>query len=280
MTLLTPHQYFHLKDARPRKRFGQNFLNHAATAERIVKNAELSESDTAIEVGPGLGALTGFIVPLVKRLHLVELDRDLAQYLRENIPEPHVVIHQQDVLTFDFTAVMEEEVGPSVILGNLPYNITSPLLFRILESARAVKRSVFMVQKEVGDRLTARPGSKEYGVLSVLLGACATVSRLFTVGPQQFYPPPRVESLVVRFDFLNDRLPTSASFAALRRVVNVAFQQRRKTLLNSLSACYEKKRVEAALGESGIDPGLRPEVLGTDAFMRLSGILTAGDEEK
>lgn len=274
MTFLTPYQYFQLKNARPRKRFGQHFLNQPLTAERIVESAELAESDTVVEVGPGLGALTRFIVPRVSRLHLVELDRDLAEYLGENIHESQgVSIHQQDILTFNFDALAKEAGHPAIILGNLPYNITSPLLFRLLESVHAVKRAVFMVQKEVGDRLTAHPGSKDYGVLSVLLGACAKVSRLFTVGPQQFYPPPKVESLVIRLDFMSGRLPRTCTFGVLRRLVNVAFQQRRKTLLNSLSACYEKSSVEAALVKAGLDPRLRAEALTTEQFMTLAALL-------
>lgn len=273
---VTPRQYFQLRDGRPRKRFGQHFLNNPATAEEIVRCAEIDGSDTVVEIGPGLGALTQFILPRAGHLHLIELDRDLAAYLDESLPTGSpVTMHQQDVLTFDFDTLLAETGRPVVVLGNLPYNITSPLLFRLLDSVQAVKRAVFMVQKEVGDRLTANPGTKDYGVLSVLLTVYAQVTRLFLVGPREFYPPPKVESMVIRVDFSQPRQTDLPPFAFLRRLVSVAFQQRRKTLRNSLKAVYggEKGRLEEAFAGSGIDPGLRPEALGTEEYVKLGKAL-------
>ncbi len=139
------------------------------------------------------GALTRFILPGVARLHLVEVDRDLAAFLEANLvdPEVRVSFHRQDILRFDFHSVAEREGEGLVVLGNLPYNISSPLVFRLLESRKWIKRAVLMVQKEVGERLTASPGGKDYGVLSVLLGVYARVQSLFTVGPGSFTPLPR-----------------------------------------------------------------------------------------
>ena len=271
---LTPQEYFRLQGTMPRKRFGQHFLVRAGTAERIVESAELVPGEVAVEVGPGLGALTRFILPRTGRLHLVELDRDLAGYLEANIPESpcSVSVHSIDVLSFDFQALSQREGSPLVLLGNLPYNISSPLVFHLLESMTVVRRAVFMVQKEVGERLAAGPGTKDYGVLSVLLGIYASVTRLFTVGPNQFYPPPKVDSLVLRIDFNGTDPAGLPSFAFVRTVVNTAFQQRRKTLQNSLKplAGEDFQALSRAFSLSGIDPMRRPETLEPAEFLTLA----------
>jgi 16S rRNA (adenine1518-N6/adenine1519-N6)-dimethyltransferase len=165
-----------------------------------------------------------------------------------------------------------------VILGNLPYNISSPLVFHLLESLSVIERAVFMVQKEVGDRLSAGPGTKDYGVLSVLLGGCARVTPLFTVGPGQFYPPPQVDSLVLRIDFFPGAFAEPPSFKFLRTLVNVAFQQRRKTLQNSLKSLWggNMALLEQAFSETGIDPKRRPETLSPQEFLYLGKTLQRG----
>ncbi|GLI36415.1 16S rRNA (adenine(1518)-N(6)/adenine(1519)-N(6))-dimethyltransferase RsmA [Desulforhabdus amnigena] len=284
MNYLTPQQYFRLQGTRPRKRFGQHFLSQLKTAELIVRNADLESSDVVVEVGPGLGALTQFILPKVRCLHLVELDRDLAQYLvKATPPSPCIFeVHQQDVLTFDFQSLAQTEGQGLVILGNLPYNISSPLVFHLLDSLSVIKRAVFMVQKEVGERLAAKPGTKDYGVLSVLLGVCARVTPLFTVGPGQFYPPPQVDSLVLRIDFFRDSFEEPPSFKFLRNMVNAAFQQRRKTLQNSLKSLFggDRELLERAFEEMGIDPRRRPETLSPEEFLHLARIMQAGLQKK
>jgi 16S rRNA (adenine1518-N6/adenine1519-N6)-dimethyltransferase len=272
--VLTPQQYFRLHGSKPRKRFGQHFLAQAATADRIAQCAQLDGADVVVEVGPGLGALTQFIIAQVECLHLVELDRDLAAYLEASLPaaECQLHVHQQDILTFDFMALRRSVGRRLVILGNLPYNISSPLIFHLLEAASAIKRAVFMVQKEVGERLVATPGRKNYGVLSVLLPAYAQVTPLFSVGPSQFYPPPRVESLVLRVEFRDAPLVDTETYARLRRVVNVTFQQRRKTLRNGLRSLWQGDPAElaAVLQRAGIDPQRRPETLTLDEFLLLT----------
>ncbi|MGA2404814.1 MAG: 16S rRNA (adenine(1518)-N(6)/adenine(1519)-N(6))-dimethyltransferase RsmA, partial [Syntrophobacteraceae bacterium] len=234
---LSPGEYFHGKKFRPRKHFGQHFLAQPATAARIVQSAELTESDAAVEIGPGLGALTRFVLPGVGRLHLIEVDGEMVEYLRERIPPDKAVIYRQDALSFDFANLCDREGKRLIVLGNLPYNISSPLMFHLLACFPAIGRAVFMVQKEVGMRFAAAPGGKDYGVLSVLLGIYSKVRTLFSVGPRQFYPPPKVESIVLRMDFAEER-PPGPEFEFLRKLVSKAFQQRRKTLANSLSGLF------------------------------------------
>lgn len=274
---LTPRQYFQLQGAKPRKRFGQHFLAQPRTAERIVASAEPDPADVAVEVGPGLGALTQYILPRVRLLHLVELDRDLADYLQTVLgASPHPCqVHCQDVLTFDFLAASRLAGQRLLVLGNLPYNISSPLMFHLLESPAAVKRAVFTVQKEVGERLAASPGHKTYGVLSVLLGVCAKVSKLFSVSPQLFYPPPQVESVVIRFDFPQHPGIEPKLFKFFRHVVNIAFQQRRKTLHNSLRPLVGKQTavLDRAFQTCAIDPRRRPETLSPQEFLHLAQTL-------
>lgn len=275
---LTPRQYFQLQGAKPRKRFGQHFLAQPATAQRIVASAAPQAEDVAVEVGPGLGALTQFILPRVGRLHLVEVDRDLAGYLQRVIDASSYPcqVHCQDILTFDFAATSRQAGQRLLVLGNLPYNISSPLVFHLLESRAAIKRAVFMVQKEVGERLAASPGSKTYGVLSVLLGVYGQVSKLFYVSPRLFHPPPQVESVVIRLDF-----PQACGtddpklFKFFRHVVNTAFQQRRKTLHNSLRPLVGKNRevLDQALQACAIDPKRRPETLSPQEFLQLAQTL-------
>jgi 16S rRNA (adenine1518-N6/adenine1519-N6)-dimethyltransferase len=268
---LSPSDYFHGKSSRPRKHFGQHFLAQPATAVRIVRGAELRDTDTAVEIGPGLGALTRLMLSEVSRLHLIEVDGEMVEYLRERVPAEKTVIYQQDVLSFDFVHLGASEGKRLIVLGNLPYNISAPLMFHLLESFPAVERAVVMVQKEVGTRFTASPGTKEYGVLTVLLGIFSCVRTLFTVGPRQFYPPPKVDSMVLRIDFAQSP-PACPAFPFLRKLVSKAFQQRRKTLGNSLSGVFglAPEAVRIACAEAAIDPKRRAETLSVQEFMALA----------
>jgi 16S rRNA (adenine1518-N6/adenine1519-N6)-dimethyltransferase len=268
---LSPGEYFHQRKSRPRKRFGQHFLSQPSTALKIVQSAELSDDDAVVEIGPGLGSLTRFIPLQVKKLHLVELDKEIVEYLRERIPAENAVIHQLDALSFDFGNLFDIEKRRLIVLGNLPYNISSPLMFHLLESFPAIERAVFMVQKELGMRFAAAPGTKDYGVLTVLLGIYSEVRTLFTVGPRQFYPPPKVDSVVLRIDFAKEQ-PVGPNFDFLRKLVSKAFQQRRKTLANSLAGVFGLS--SAALGDAfeqaSIDPKRRPETLSPKEFLALA----------
>ncbi len=271
---LSPSEYFHQKKSRPRKHFGQHFLAQPATALRIVQSAELRDADAVVEIGPGLGALTRLMLPEVKRLHLIEVDGEMVEYLRERAPAEKAVIYEQDALSFDFGNLCEREGKRLIVMGNLPYNISSPLVFHLLESFPAIERAVFMVQKEVGMRFAAAPGGKDYGVLTVLLGIYSEVRALFTVGPRQFYPPPKVDSIVVRIDFANKR-PEGPDFEFLRKLVSKAFQQRRKTLGNSLAGAFglSPGAIKDACEQAAIDPKRRPETLSAHEFLALAGLV-------
>jgi 16S rRNA (adenine1518-N6/adenine1519-N6)-dimethyltransferase len=269
---LSPSEYFLGKTSRPRKHFGQHFLAQPATASRIVRSAELKNTDAAVEIGPGLGALTRFMLPEAGRLHLIEVDAEIVEYLRERVLGQQCVIYQQDVLSFDFAGLSEAEGKRLIVLGNLPYNITGPLMFRLLESFPAVERAVVMVQKEVGMRLTASLGTRDYGVLTVLLGIFSKVRALFNVGPRQFFPPPKVDSMVIRIDFGRE-IPDGPDFTFLRKLVSKAFQQRRKTLANSLSGLFglAPESIRMACAEASVDPGRRAETLAVPEFLALAG---------
>lgn len=272
LEFLSPGQYFRQAGERPAKRFGQHFLAQPSTARRIVEAAGLCESDAAVEIGPGLGALTRYILPLVDTLHLVEVDREMSAYLRERLPASgEAVLHEADVLSFDFNALSQSLGKRLVLVGNLPYNITSPLMFHLLDSFPAMDRAVFMVQKEVGERFTASVGTKQYGVLSVLLGIYSRVARLFSVGPGQFFPPPKVDSLVLKIEFEKD-IPPDPPFPFLRKFVSSAFQKRRKTLHNGLKDFpgMRPEVLEAALSANNLDPKRRPETLNPLEFLALA----------
>ncbi len=251
---------------RAKKALGQHFLHEVAYIERIVDAVDPRPGDRLVEIGPGQGALT---LPLLRRhgaLTVVEFDRDLIAPLTRAAEGAGAleVIHR-DVLEVDFTALAGD--GPPLrVVGNLPYNISSPILFHMLEHSTAVADMHFMLQKEVVERMAAEPGSKAYGRLSVMLQAGCVVVPLFEVPPEAFRPPPKVDSAVVR---LAPRPPGEAGIndpARFAAVVRAAFGQRRKTLRNSLSGLCAPEAFEAA----GIDPGTRAERLSVAEFVRLA----------
>ncbi|SHG18296.1 dimethyladenosine transferase [Desulfacinum infernum DSM 9756] len=271
----SPHEYFRDQQGRPRKRLGQHFLAQPKTAEKIVEAAHVEPDDVVVEVGPGLGALTAFLVGRCARLHLVELDTDLASFLSDRLASHGhgIRVHSMDVLRFPWDACAREAGRPLVVVGNLPYNISSPLMFRLLENRSLIRRGVFMVQREVGERLAAGPGTKDYGVLSVLLSIYGSVEPLFSVGPKQFYPPPRVDSLVVRLRF-HDREP-DVPFQDIRAIVNAVFQKRRKTLANALMGAVPAsgETLRRAILRAGLNPTDRPERIPPGSFLELARAL-------
>ncbi len=247
----------------PRKRFGQHFLHDRAVVERILEAFDPRPHQTIVEIGPGRGALTLPLLARVPQLHVVELDRDLAAQLpRLAAGRGKLIVHQADALSFDFAALAQ---GARLrLIGNLPYNISTPLLFHLIAQAEAIEDMLFMLQQEVAERLAAAPGTKTYGRLSVMVQWCCAVERLFDVGPGAFQPPPKVRSSLVR---LRPQQPRAAADpVALARVVQAAFAQRRKTLRNSLRGLLD----ESAFARAGVDAGRRAEELTLDEFYRLS----------
>jgi 16S rRNA (adenine1518-N6/adenine1519-N6)-dimethyltransferase len=271
---------------RPEKARGQNFLIHPHQARRIVAALGLSPGDQVVEVGPGLGALTVFLAEEAGRLVALEVDPMLAAYLREELfaHEPRVEVLCQDVLRFDFLHLSRETHAPLVVVGNLPYQITSPLLFKLAEEKAAISRAVLMMQQEVGARLTANPGTKDYGILSVLLQYHFAMSRLFALGPANFFPPPQVTSVVMKLT-PREPEPQAQDEAFLSQVVKAAFATRRKTLRNTLAARGEAlglaaPEVLAALEILNIDSGRRGETLGVSDFVNLSNELLVRRERR
>ncbi len=280
MSSLSPRTLLDRLGLRPQKSLGQHFLAQPQQARRLVAALELAPEDVVVEVGPGLGALTHPLAEEAARLVALELDRRLAEFLaREFQSHPRVLILCQDVLTYDFTA-LAREVGRSLkVVGNLPYQITSPLLFKLAAEKAAIERAVLMMQQEVAHRLMAAPGGRDYGILSVLLQYHFALESLFSLGPGNFYPPPRVTSTVVRLR-PRPHEPAAADPELLRRVVRLAFGQRRKTLANSLAAGAPElglsaARVPGLLTALGIDPRRRPETVSVAEYVALANHLAA-----
>jgi 16S rRNA (adenine1518-N6/adenine1519-N6)-dimethyltransferase len=254
-----------------RKRFGQNFLVSHGVIQKIISAVAPREGDTVVEIGPGLGALTYPLLEHIQHLHVVEIDRDLIARLRERLPAERLTIHEGDALEFDFAAL--KSAGRLKIVGNLPYNISSPLLFHLAGFAELVYDMHFMLQKEVVDRMVATPGSGDFGRLSVMLQYRFDMARLFIVPPGSFNPPPKVDSAVVRMiplDFAKVGADSTAlDYAHFAKLVATAFSQRRKMLRNTLREwCSEQQMLDA-----GITPTARAEEIGVAEFVRLSNAL-------
>lgn len=248
-----------------RKRFGQHFLHDPAVLHRIAQAVNPQPGQPIVEIGPGPGALTALLLERTGRIDAVEIDRDLAAQLRQRWPET-LALHQCDALKFDFAALARQRGGRLRIVGNLPYNISTPLLFHLLETVDHVLDLHVMLQKEVVDRMAAEPGSDAYGRLTVMLAPRLDVQWLFDVGPGAFQPPPRVWSAVARL--VVRPTPLFDVPEAYGRVVSAAFSQRRKTLRNSLRGLIAPDAWDAA----GVDPGARPEVLAPAQFAALAAL--------
>lgn len=252
-----------LQGHRARKRFGQNFLHDRHWIERIAKAVNATEGDDIVEIGPGQAALTRELIAGAGKVRAVEIDRDLAAWLKETFPKSLSLI-EADALTLDWTQVAKND--NLRVVGNLPYNISSPLLFKLLEAADHVKDQHFMLQKEVVDRMVAQHGSKTYGRLSVMLQWRYRMQKLFDVPPGAFNPPPKVMSSVVRMIPKAKEEVPSVDFELFSSVVANAFSQRRKTIRNALSALLSAEEIAAC----DVDPGARAEALPLDAFVRLA----------
>ncbi len=250
----------------PRKRFGQNFLQDQAIISRIASAIHPLESDHLVEIGPGQGALTQALVTSGCRLDVVELDRDLVTGLLAAFSiHPGFKLHSADALKFDFASLVEGD-KPLRIVGNLPYNISTPLIFRLLDFSRHIKDMHFMLQLEVVQRLAASPGSKAWGRLGIMAQYLCEVEHLFDVPPSAFYPPPKVQSAIVRLVPRQTSPWPDCDPRQLKRVVQAAFSQRRKTLRNNLKGLLDDDAIIAL----GLEPGCRSETLELIDFIHLA----------
>jgi 16S rRNA (adenine1518-N6/adenine1519-N6)-dimethyltransferase len=253
---------------RARKRFGQHFLHDQAVLRRIVDAVNPLPGQRLVEIGPGAGALTAQMLNRIDALDAIEIDRDLAAALHARWPA--LRLHVADALEFDLTALSLHLGGQLRLVGNLPYNISTPLLFHFLEHRHHITDMHVMLQKEVIDRMSAAPGSPDYGRLTVMLAPWLQVEKLFDVGPGAFTPAPRVWSAVARLTVLpRPRFAINEHYAA---IVGQAFSQRRKTLRNSLRGRVPENGWEAA----GVDPGARPETLSPQQFAALAELAAPG----
>jgi 16S rRNA (adenine1518-N6/adenine1519-N6)-dimethyltransferase len=260
-----------LQGHKARKRFGQNFLEDDNVIQNIISAISPQEGQKMVEIGPGLGALTRYLLPAVKRLDVIELDRDLAARLPKTLAglgELH--LHQADALNFDFAQLVEDEQKLRVV-GNLPYNISTPLIFHLLSHSHIISDMAFMLQKEVVDRLGAEPDTADYGRLSVMVQYRCQVDWLLGVPPEAFNPAPKVQSAVVKLTPWQKSPYNCDNEALLQRVVSTAFNQRRKTLRNCLKGLAEELDFEAV----GISPSLRAEVLSVQQFVQLTNQLNS-----
>jgi len=253
----------------PRKRFGQNFLHDYNIIYNIISSIQARPDQHWVEIGPGQGALTEPLLNEKVRLDVVELDRDLVVLLKEKFKHyPNLHIHSADALRFDFSSLAEGD-SKLRIIGNLPYNISTPLMFHLLDNAKCIEDMHFMLQKEVVDRICAAPGSKKYGRLSVMMQYHCMPELLFEVPPESFDPIPQVTSAIVRLVPHQQPPVVVNDMSKLNRVVTQAFSQRRKTLRNSLKKLIE----EADIAALDIDPTLRAESISLAEFALLSNLL-------
>jgi 16S rRNA (adenine1518-N6/adenine1519-N6)-dimethyltransferase len=266
----------------PKKRFGQNFLVNKNISEKIVRLAEINPDDTIIELGVGFGALTGHLAKICKKVIGLEIDSGIIRWHKEegSLPDNMTLIHQ-DILQADFSRLAKEAGGRIKIIANLPYSISNPLLFKLTLHRDEMEWAVLMLQKEVAQRLSADIGTKNYGILTVRMAACASVQKLLDLGPQHFHPRPKVDSQVVKITFYPkperaETLP-ECDYDFFKKIIDAAFQQRRKTLVNALSSSKQiginKINIENALTQMNLDSRIRGEKLQVEDFVALANIL-------
>ncbi len=252
---------------RPRKRFGQNFLHDQNVIRGIVAAIHPLPGERLVEIGPGLGALTEPLLLALGEMDVVELDRDLIPKLQQQFATTGTLrIHNADALKFDFCSLPNSDSEKLRVVGNLPYNISTPLIFHLLDQSRCIRDMHFMLQKEVVNRLAAGPGGGDYGRLSVMVQYRCQVEKLFTVGPGAFNPPPKVDSAIVRLIPYAEPPHPARDEKLFARLVNQAFSQRRKTLRNNMKGLLDAAAIEAL----DIDPGCRPETLSLQQFVSLA----------
>lgn len=253
-----------------RKRFGQNFLHDKMVIQRIVNNINPRQGDHIVEIGPGEGALTELVLDKIGAMDVVELDRDLIPLLKIRfVMQEGLNIHQADALKFNFCDLQKDE-SKLRIIGNLPYNISTPLLFHLFDHNHCIQDMHFMLQKEVVDRIVAKPGDSSYGRLGIMMQYYCRSEYVFTVKPGAFRPAPKVDSAIVRL-IPHEKPPVEIdNFEEFSNLVNFAFTQRRKTLRNILKGKLDVEQIEAL----GIEPTIRPERLSLEDFTKISNSIS------
>lgn len=268
----------YMKMHRPRKRFGQNFLRDQHVLDRIVAAADLEQNDRILEIGPGQGALTSRLLATGLPVLAVEIDRDLVSDLLDRNDENLEVV-VGDVLRLDWSDLLQHP--PYKMIANLPYNISSQILFKVLDYQHFFCRLVLMFQKEVGERLIADEGSRNYGILSVLIQTWFQIERVVKVPPGAFFPPPKVDSVVLCLTPLEQPRVVLKDAELYRKLVKGAFAQRRKTVRNSLlGSGWQTNVIDWAFSETGIDPARRGETLAIEEFGALANLLSSCEKEK
>jgi 16S rRNA (adenine1518-N6/adenine1519-N6)-dimethyltransferase len=281
------HETLKSNQLAPKKRFGQNFLVHKTTAEAIVRAGKVCNTDIILEVGVGLGALTIPLAAMAQHVFGYEIDSGIVRFHEEegDLPGNVTLIHQ-DILTADFQEIAKQCGGKLKILANLPYSISNPFIFKLIDNAALINTATIMLQKEVADRLMAKPNTKEYGVPTVLLASCASIHKLMTLKPGEFHPRPKIDSVVVRIDFSefakNQAENNRYDFGLFRQLVRTTFNQRRKTILNTLSGAglfndsakqdkvANKEITLLAIEQANLQPKARPETLTFADFIKLA----------
>lgn len=265
----SPKQVLRRHGLSARKQWGQHFLRDSSVHAAIVDAAGLTADDRVVEIGAGLGTLTAHLLQTGAEVWAIERDRDLCHVLRAELGDhPRISLHEADAVKFDYATAAQGARRPTIV-GNLPYHLTGPLMFRLLQAHATTGPWVVMIQKEVADRLCAPPGSRTYGGITVALSRVREIQGVMHVPPGAFLPPPRVDSAVIRLDPLPRARGEVAEPEAFLALVRAAFQRRRKTLLNALSSLAPKEQVRAWCEQAGVDPGLRPERLGPEQFAAL-----------
>lgn len=273
--MTSPKALLRAWNLRPKKKLGQHFLVDPSTADMIARRSRISSADTVVEIGAGLGALTIPVARMAKRVYAVEKDSQLIQLLKPELlvhKLTNVEIIEKNILDVDLRLIAEKSDLPLVVIGNLPYNISSQVLVKLIEARCNVSHAILMFQKELARRITASPGNKDYGRLTVMLAYCAEIKSITTVAAALFYPAPKIDSEVVEINFDVRRQYPPHDENKLFQVIKAAFGNRRKTLKNALSSSglhIEPLKAKQALISAGIDPGRRAETLDVSEFVAL-----------
>lgn len=265
----------------PKKQMGQNFLADDGLAEKIIRKSHISDMDTVVEIGPGLGAITLPLLKQARKVIAIEKDTQLIPILRSEILAAGISmdkmdLRHQNILDVDFSQLANEDCGPLVVVGNLPYNISSQILIKLMQARAHVKKAIFMFQKELAERIMAGPGGKTYGRISVAMQYCSDIHRVIEVKANKFFPRPKVDSEVIEIAFRDTLLHRATDESFFLQVVKAAFGRRRKMLKNSLMGSelhLDGDTITKALNTSGIDPVRRAETLTIEEFVRLSNTL-------